>query len=283
MVPKSSDATERCDTATTSAAYAVGADAYDAIWSPVILPPAIEVARRLELDGASVVVDVGAGTGALTNVLRDAAPRATIVSVDRSAEMLRHGRERHIDRPALADAGCLPLTSDCADAVILAYVLFMLADPARAVVDAARVARPGGRVGTVTWASEQPSTAALEWDRTLNGLGVPAVPSHSNHAGLDSAAGVEQLLDRCGLEPREVWIERIDYRIAPADFWQLRTSHGINALRLARLDAEPRAEALASLRERLGELDAEAYRAGGSIVCSTSVRRERGARVTRAR
>jgi SAM-dependent methyltransferase len=277
MVPNSPDATGSCDCGTTRAAYAIGVDAYDAIWSPVILPPAVEVVRRLDLDDASVVVDVGAGTGALTKALHDAAPNATIVSLDRSAEMLRHGRHHHTGRPVLADAGCLPLASDCADALIVAYVLFMLDDPARAIGEAARVVHSGGWVGTVTWASEQPSVAALEWDRILNDLGVPGVPSHSNHIGLDTVDAVEQLLDRCGLDPRQVWIESIDYHIAPADFWHLRTKHGVNALRLAHLAAEPRVEALALLRERLRELAPECYRAGGSMVCSTSVRRESGA------
>jgi hypothetical protein len=42
----------RCDPATTSEVYAHGADAYDDAWSPVILPPAASVVRRLDLKSA---------------------------------------------------------------------------------------------------------------------------------------------------------------------------------------------------------------------------------------
>jgi len=45
--------------------YNRGVDAYEALWSPVILPPAISLLRDLELAGSDLVVDVGAGTGAL--------------------------------------------------------------------------------------------------------------------------------------------------------------------------------------------------------------------------
>ncbi len=38
----------RCDAATTGAAYAHGADEYDAVWSPAILSPAEAVVQRLD-------------------------------------------------------------------------------------------------------------------------------------------------------------------------------------------------------------------------------------------
>jgi SAM-dependent methyltransferase len=44
----------------------------------------------------------------------------------------------------------LPLADATADAVILAYVLFHLTDPPRALAEARRVLRPGGRVAAIT-------------------------------------------------------------------------------------------------------------------------------------
>jgi hypothetical protein len=45
--------------------YDRGAGTYEALWSPVILPPAAALVPLLGLTGRCVVADVGAGTGAL--------------------------------------------------------------------------------------------------------------------------------------------------------------------------------------------------------------------------
>jgi hypothetical protein len=50
--------------------YDRGAKAYEALWSPVILPPAAALVRILGLTSRCVVADVGAGTGALLSVIR---------------------------------------------------------------------------------------------------------------------------------------------------------------------------------------------------------------------
>jgi len=260
--------TGRSNAVTASEAYAVGADAYDEAWSPVILPPAVEVVRRLNLATASRVLDVGAGTGALTPALRAAAPHATILSIDPAEAMLRHAQRHRPVTPALADADALPVAPGTVDAVLLAYVLFMLPSPEHSLREATGALRPGGRVGTVTWASEQPSVAANTWETTLEELGVPAPPAHSNHAGLDTVDGVSTRLRDASLVPDAVWLETIEYTFEPDDFWRLRTSHGTNSIRLARLDAHRRKTALAELAARLAALVASDYYMRGTLVCA---------------
>jgi SAM-dependent methyltransferase len=260
----------RCDAGTTSAAYAHGAAAYDEVWSPVILPPATSVVGRLELHDAARVVDVGAGTGALTPVLCAAAPNALVVSVDPAREMLRFAHEQRGAVPVLADALALPFRSHRVDAVLLAYVLFMLVDPIAGLREAARVVRPGGRVGTVTWAAEEPSRAGVVWEETLEELDVPALPAHSNHAGLDREDAVARVLAEAGLVPRQVWRESVEHRFEPAALWRLRTQHGTTRLRLAGLDADRRQRVLGILAERFRALPSSAYRFRGTLVCSVS-------------
>lgn len=119
--------------------YNRGVDAYEVLWSPVILPPAIALVRRLELGSANLVVDVGAGTGALLAAIRSAAPTARTVALDASEQMLRVARLRGTSA-ILGDALALPLSAACPDAVVLAYVLPHLADPVLALAEAARVA-----------------------------------------------------------------------------------------------------------------------------------------------
>jgi ArsR family transcriptional regulator len=97
------------------------------------------------------VADLGCGTGALTAAL---APEvARVLGVDRSADMLRSARRRtsglgNVDlrRGILED---LPIDDASCDAALLVLSLGWVADPARALVEAARVVRPGGRVALV--------------------------------------------------------------------------------------------------------------------------------------
>lgn len=97
------------------------------------------------------VADLGCGTGALTALLaRDV---ARVVGVDRSGDMLRSARRRtaglenvELRRGSLED---LPLDDASCDAALLVLALGWVADPARALAEAARVIRPGGRIALV--------------------------------------------------------------------------------------------------------------------------------------
>ena len=265
----------RCDPALTSAVYAHGADAYDDAWSPVILRPAASVVRDLDIGGAARLLDVGAGTGALTPALRAAAPHAIVVSVDPAWEMLRFAHSRRKITGALADGLALPFAQESVDAVLLAYVLFMFVDPARGLSEATRVLRPGGRVGTVTWASEESSLAEKTWDEKLEEFDVPPRAAHTNHSGLDSTEGVAALLADTGLNVRRVWQETVEHTFAPDKFWRLRTHHGTSSLRLESLDADRREGVLVELRRRLACLGSSAYLFRGAFVCSVSEKQTR--------
>ena len=59
-----------------------------------------------------------------------------MIALDASAEMLRLARTRHGAAAVLADALAFPFADTTADAIILAYVLFHLADPLRALAEA---------------------------------------------------------------------------------------------------------------------------------------------------
>ena len=78
--------------------------------------------------------------------------------------MLRFAHARRHVTAALADAAALPFAEGTADAVLLAYVLFMRwIRPA--VCARLRAPAPRRPVGTVTWGSEEQSLAAKTWDR----------------------------------------------------------------------------------------------------------------------
>jgi SAM-dependent methyltransferase len=250
--------------------YDLGAAPYETLWSPVILPPAAALVPFLELADRCLVADVGAGTGALAGAVRSAAPAARIVALDTSAEMLRVARTRRGAQAILADALALPLPDGIADAVILAYVLFHLADPSLALAEAARVLRPGGRAGTVTWARERESRAHAAWDQVLTEAGVPPAPLRRVDVGLDRPDAVEALLRSAGLRPERIWTQRLRRRWGRSSFWELASGSGVNQIRLGLVDAATRADLQARLRSSPDRLAPRDFLWEGEVICAVA-------------
>jgi len=100
------------------------------------------------LDDRWTVGDLGCGTGRLSGQLAPFVHR--VIAVDESEAMLTAARERLAElhnvefRPgSLRD---LPMAAGELDAALLFLVLHYVADPARAVQEAARTLRPGGKL-----------------------------------------------------------------------------------------------------------------------------------------
>jgi SAM-dependent methyltransferase len=252
------------------AVYGGGVTSYDALWHPVIRPPAVSVIRALDIGDARRVLDVGAGTGALTGVLRDSAPGASVFSLDASCAMLRLAHDRAGATPCLADSARLPVATGSVDAVLLAYVLFHLVEPAHGVNEAARVLRPGGRVGTVTWARETQPDAAAVWDETLAEYGVPVLAAHGNHSGLDREDDVEALHTASGLVRPRVWRDRIGHTFTVEDYLRMRTAGGVGRARLALVGEASRRAAIAELERRMRALPPDAFEFDGEVICAVS-------------
>lgn len=151
----------------------------------MILPPAIALVRRLELGSANLLIDVGAGTGALLAAIRSAAPTARTVALDASEQMLRVAR-MHGTSAVLGDALAVPLRPRARTPSSWPYVLPHLADPVQALTEAARVLRQHGQIGTVIWACEQVPRASDLWQLILAEAGAPAGPVRSDDTGLDN-------------------------------------------------------------------------------------------------
>jgi SAM-dependent methyltransferase len=264
---------DRCDQRTLAAAYGGATELYDEIWSPVILPPALSLISRLDLAGARRVLDIGAGTGSLTPILRQLAPAAHLISIEPSQSMLRVANGLGLSSCVLGDAAAVPVADGRVDVVVLAYVLFHLLDPDVGMREAGRVLRGGGHVGTVTWANEQPPRATAVWNEVMERYDVPTLPEHRNDQGLDSEGAIDTLIRRTGLEPVEVWTEPIDHTLEPDAFWRLRTGLGLSRARLDTLDNSTRAEVLAEAHRCLGALRPSDHRFRGEVVCSVSRRR----------
>lgn len=132
-------------------AVAPAYEAYIGRWSR---PVAREFVRWLEVPAGRRWLDVGCGTGALTEVLVELGGASSVVGVDRSDGFVRHSRERTFAAAvtfAEGDAQALPVPSDAFDVVVSGLVLNFVPEPARMLAEMTRAAKPGGRVALYVW------------------------------------------------------------------------------------------------------------------------------------
>jgi ubiquinone/menaquinone biosynthesis C-methylase UbiE len=100
-----------------------------------------------ERTGSGVVVDLGCGTGRVTEHLANDTRR--VIAVDRSQNMLERVRAKVSGDDVLflrSDARRLPLGDGTVDAVVCSGVLHHIPDWQSCVADLARVLKPGGRL-----------------------------------------------------------------------------------------------------------------------------------------
>lgn len=253
--------------------YSRRAQAYDALWSPVIRPLGERLIARLPLRDARDVIDVGTGAGALLPALQEAAPGATVLGVDNSAGMLELARDKHPGPLRLMDAQRLEVPSSAFDVALLAFVLFHLPDPQRCLMEVFRALRPGGWVGTATWAAEQAPGVNAIWDEELTAAGAPLVEmlATDSRARCDSVDKMTALLEGAGFTVREAWFESIDHRWPPADHYRYQLEAGSLA-RLDVLTADGREGCLGRVRGRLAGEPDSAYRYQGEVVLVTAVK-----------
>jgi ubiquinone/menaquinone biosynthesis C-methylase UbiE len=138
------------------------AETYEAAFVPSLFA---HLAPHL-VDAAGVtagdrVLDVACGTGiiARTAVERTGAT-GLVVGVDLNEAMLTVARRtRPVASPGRGDAAALPFPDDSFDVVLCQSGLMFVPDPAAAVLEMARVARPEGRVAAQVWSSLDRQTA----------------------------------------------------------------------------------------------------------------------------
>lgn len=261
--------------ATIASMYDEGALAYEQHWAPALHRHAQDLVASLPAPGDSeprVVVDVAIGSGALVPALLAAAgPAGRLLTLDRSRGMLLRSSP---EVPRIqADAARLPLADRSVDAVVQAFVLFLLPDATLAVAEAARVLRPGGWLLAATWGSQTGTGADGLIREELDAAGAPTFPElpRSDHL-TDSAQAMQGLLGAAFTDVRTT-SRSLDARFDAESALQMRTGCGVLGWRYARLDDATRQAVRSRLVARLSELDADTLVDRSEVLLTTARRR----------
>jgi SAM-dependent methyltransferase len=144
----------------------------------------------LQLQDRERVLDVGAGTGELTRVLREET-ECEVIALDADASLLAHAGEPSV----LGDATRLPLTEDSVDLVVCQALLVNIPDSSEALAEFSRVSRDLVAViepdnTAVSVESTVDTEATLAWRaRELYLDGADTDPGIGNAADRFAAAG----------------------------------------------------------------------------------------------
>lgn len=140
------------------------------------------------------ILDVGAGTGELTHVLREESP-ATVVAVDADRSLLEHADSS--ENLVQGDAFTLPFPDDTFDLVVCQALLINLPDPLAAIREFRRVSRDlvaaiepdNSRVTIESTVAEEPSVSNRARRHYIQGV----------ETDVTLGPRVEELFDEVGL------------------------------------------------------------------------------------
>lgn len=207
-------------------------------------------------------VDVGCGSGAFTSLVVERSSPAKIVGIDPSESQLDFARARDLGSVARfenGDAMALPI-GDCAfDVAVSALVVHFMPDPARGVVEMARVVKRGGIVASYAWDLSAGGFPYETVHAQMRARGLP--PPHPPHPEAAEAAELRDLWTAAELdaiEQREIVVARTFQGFD--DYWQT----AITSPRIAAVLGRMSADALADLKD--GVRNAMSARPDGTIV-----------------
>jgi SAM-dependent methyltransferase len=207
-----------------------------------------EALADLQLGSRVRVLDVGAGTGELTAVLR-AETDGEVVALDADPDLLVHAG----DPAVVGDATRLPLEDNSVDLVVCQALLVNLADPVETLREFARIST--GLVAVV-----EPDNSAVTVESTVDreaDLASRARQLYLDGASTDPAIGdAADLFAAAGLE--DVTVRRYDHerRVEPPysetaleDARRKASGSGLDDDRETILDGDTTAEGFDQLRE----------------------------------
>jgi SAM-dependent methyltransferase len=190
---------------------------------------AVVVERSPSMDEASLVLDLGAGTGAATRAIRRTGAR--VVALDAAFGMLAGGGRDAVS--CVGDATALPFPDGLFTSVVAAFALNHLVTPAVAMREAARVTRDGGSLVVSSYASDDDHPAKRAVDDVARSAGwtEPSWYGELRRDAMPQLSTVERAVGvahRAGLAIASAEVVRIAFpELTPHDLvaWRLGMAH----------------------------------------------------------
>lgn len=199
--------------------------------------------QELRVGPGDRLLDVACGPGYVSEAAQ--ALGAETVGVDFSPEMIRLARERNPGLDfRLGDAMGLEVEDESFDRVAMNFGLLHLAEPAKALAEAARVLRPGGRLGFTLWAGPETSPGARLVGEVLQAHAEPVsdLPQGPDYYLYTDPEELRRVLARAGFDPRSLALREVteEWSVPEASFlfWAEREAGVRTAALLARQSTE---------------------------------------------
>lgn len=213
------------------------------------IDPLLEAAA---VTGGARVLDVACGPGFVAEAVR--ARGASVVGLDFSQEMVRIARARCPEIEfRVGDAQALPFDAGAFDAVVMNFGLLHLPEAERALAEAARVLRPGGRYAFTVWAGPEESAGAKIMQDALRAhadlsVPIPQGPDHLRHGRIEDW---RRTLEASGFDPGTVRVALARARWdVPTDFFLFEAERHAG-VRTAALLAAQTPQALAAVERQV--------------------------------
>lgn len=237
--------------------WAAGA-AYEPFIGRWSRPVAAEFVRWLEVPNGRRWLDVGCGTGALTETVLASALPAAVEAVDPSEGFIHHAAARIADPRARFRVGsATELPDGPFDAVVSGLVLNFVPDPLAALA-AMRAAAPDGLIAAYVWDyADGMELLRVFWDVTLELNSAAADLDEGRRFPLCRPDALHDLWSEAGLTEIELRAIRVPTVFADfADYWNpFLGGQGPAPTFVAGLSEDARTALREALRARVGRVE----------------------------
>lgn len=165
-------------------------------------------------------LDVGCGTGALTEMIIEHANPDSVIGMDRSPEYVVHTRARINETCArfeIGDAQSMPFDTASRDAAVSGLVMNFVSQPSQMLAEMVRVTRPGGIVAAYVWDyAGKMELMRYFWDAAVSLNSAATELDEGRRFPICQPAPLAELFKQAGL--REVEVRPIDVATDFRDF-----------------------------------------------------------------